>query len=484
VKDFHSMMQLIAPVLVALLISLNASAQADYYIDDTLELNTLGSLEADHAVIAVNSFGDVIIVNHTAANTSAKSVEVNILAPFGSSVADGYKLYNTELLGDPSINIFGVANDTCVKPDAEALGDDTFLVVWSRHDLSDTQFSRIEACKIITRDSNGNLLQQPQIIAPQAGEGVILHDNSAAGDAGFMPDIAVFNNSGSTQAIVVFAQEDARLRAIVNTYRDYSLIAKEIYWPRGSSSPSILLATTIETDIAIDNKNTAPYSGGLVLPDAVLDDGGNLTVVYESYLIAPHNWHLGVSEGSIQLRRYSHQSWTHSLSLLDEIEFTGHDQDGHQRRPMIATSNNDTSNTVAIGWNDAGIGSTAKNRAHFRGVEFYTSAAGHNPPQVVPWDETFGRADDLAYVAMSGRAKLMMTSRRLISRRSLTGAFKLPQQSISYKDFAPAHNHPWRPAIAIHDLSSSRSLSYICYEGPSSSNPLLYSIYFTLQELQ
>jgi hypothetical protein len=473
------MMQFITPVLVALLISLHASAQADYYVEDTLELDTVGSSEADHSIIAVNSFGDVIIVNHTTVGSHSKAVEVNILAPLGSSLADGFKLFNTELLGHPNIQVFGVGNDTCIKPDAEALGDGTFLAVWSRHDLSGTRTSQIEACKIITRDSSGNLLPQIQIIAPQPGEGVIIDNTAIPGEAGFMPDIAAFHNSGSTSAFVVFAHEDGMLRGSTNTFRDYSLIAKRIDWPRGSSSPSILSATTIETDIPFDNQNSMPYSGGMVLPDAVLDDGGNLTVVYESYLIAPHNWHFGPAIGSIQLRRYSQQS----LALLDEIEFRGHHQNSHQRRPMIATSNDDARNLVSIGWNDFGISTVSSHRVHFRGVDFNTSTAGHNPPQVVPWDETFGIADDLANVAMSGQAKLIMVSRRLANSNLLMGRFKLPQQPVSYKDFAPANNHPWRPAMAIYDLPSSRSLSYLSYEGPSSSNPLLYSIYFTIQEL-
>lgn len=479
-KADNRMVQFLLSSLVALLLSLNASAQADYHVGDTIELNTTGLHDADHATIAVNSFGDVIIVNHTQVGQDAKAIELNTLVTLGNTVASGYKQFNTRRVGDPTLNIFGVGNDSCSKPDIEALGDDSFLIVWTRHDLSDTQPSRIEACKIITRDSNGTVRPQIHIVSPRGGEGIILDSTSNAGDSGFMPDIASFKELGSTKAIIVFAHEQSKSSTSTKTYRDYSLIARKIDWPRGSSSPSIHSATTIETDIPFDNKNSTPYSGGIILPDAVLDDGGNLTVVYESYLIAPHNWHFGTAIGSIQLRRYSPQS----LALLDEIEFRGHHQNSHQRRPMIATSNDDAMNMVTIGWNDSSISTTSAHRVHFRRVDFNTSTAGHNPPRVVPWDDTVSSADDLANVAMSGQAKLMMVSRRLPNRNLLMGVFKLPQQSVSYKDFAPANNHPWRPAMAIYDLSSSRSLSYLSYEGPSSSNPLLYSIYFTIQELQ
>jgi hypothetical protein len=479
-KVDNRIVQFVLRSLAVLLLGLNASAQADYHVGDTIELNTIGLDAADHAAIAVNSFGDVIIVNHTQVGQEAKATELNTLVTLGNTMAFGYKLFNTRRVGDPNLNIFGVGNDSCSKPDIEALGDDSFLVVWSRHDLSGTQPSRIEACKIITRDSNGSILPQVDIVTPRRGEGIILDSTSNAGDSGFMPDIASFKELGSTKAIIVFAHEQSKLSTSTSTYRDYSLMARKIDWPRGSSSPSIHSATTIETDIPFDNTNSSPYHGGIILPDAVLDDGGNLTVVYESYLIAPHNWHFGTAIGSIQLRRYSPQS----LALLDEIEFRGHHQNSHQRRPMIATSNDDAMNMVAIGWNDSSVSTTSVHRVHFRRVDFNTSAPGHSPPQVVPWDETFSSSDDLANVAMSGKTGLIMASRHLPNRHSLNGAYKLPQQPVSYKDFAPANNHPWRPAMAIYDLHSSRSLSYLSYEGPSGSNPLLYSIYFTVQELQ
>ena len=186
----NSMMQFLLHALVPLLLSLNASAQADYYLGDTIELNTIGNQSADHAAIAVNHFGDVIIVNHTSVNSMQKAVELNALAPLGEDRSSGFKLFNTRRLGDPTLNIFGVGNDSCSKPDVESMGDGSFLVVWSRHDLSGNQPSRVEACKIITRDIHGSLLPQVQILSTRTGEGILLDDTSNSGEAGFMPDIA------------------------------------------------------------------------------------------------------------------------------------------------------------------------------------------------------------------------------------------------------------------------------------------------------
>jgi hypothetical protein len=475
----NSMMQFLLHSLVPLLLSLNASAQADYYLGDTIELNTIGNQSADHAAIAVNHFGDVIIVNHTSVNSMQKAVELNALAPLGEDRSSGFKLFNTRLLGDPTLNIFGVGNDSCSKPDVESMGDGSFLVVWSRHDLSGNQPSRVEACKIITRHIYGSLMTQVQILTTRTGEGILLDDTSNSGDAGFMPDIASYKGAGVSKAIVVFAHEQSKATSNANTFRDYDLMGKKIHWPRGISSPTLGQLVTLETNIPIDNANTAPYSGGLVLPDAVIDDVGALTIAYESYLISPHQWYFGPPRGSIQLRRYSME-----LSLLDEIEFTGHGLERHQRRPMIATSDKDATNVLALGWNDIDDNSNGVHRAHFRTVTFNENTSGYTTPKVIPWDESFGNKDDMANVAMSGQSRLIMTTRTLPNRKSLNGAFKSGYLPTITKDLAPNSDHPWRPAMSIHDLPDSRSISYLSFEGPATSDPSLYRIHLTIQGLR
>jgi hypothetical protein len=475
----NSMMQFLLHALVPLLLSLNASAQADYYIGDTIELNTIGNQSADHAAIAVNHFGDVIIANHTGVNSMQKAVELNALAPLGETRSSGYKLFNTRRLGDPTLNIFGVGNDSCSKPDVESMGGGSFLVVWSRHDLSGNQPSRVEACKIITRDIHGSLLPQVQILSTRTGEGILLDDTSNSGEAGFMPDIASYKGPGANKAIVVFAHEQSAYTSYANTFRDYDLRGKKVHWPLGSSSPTLGQLVTLETNIPIDNANTSPYFGGLVLPDAVIDDAGALAIVYESYLIAPHQWYFGSPKGSIQLRRYSP-----NLSPLDEISFDGHALERHQRRPMIATSDKDATNMLTLGWNDIDMNGSGAHRAHFRAVTFNGNTSGYTIPQVIPWDESFGNKDDLATVAMSGQSRLVMTTRTLSNRKSLNGAFKSTQLPTTTIDFVPNSNHPWRPAMSIYDLPDSRSITYLSFEGPATSDPSLYRIHLTIQRLQ
>jgi hypothetical protein len=477
-KASNSMMQFLLHALVPLLLSLNASAQADYYVGDTIELNTIGNKSADHAAIAVNHFGDVIVVNHTSINSTRKAVELNALAPLGETRSSGFKLFNTRRLGDPTLHIFGVGNDSCSKPDVESLGDGSFLAVWTRHDISGNQPSRIEACKIITRNIYGSILPQAQIITTRAGEGILLDDTSNSGDAGFMPDIASYKGSSTAKAIVVFAHERSMFSSYTNTFRNYDLRGKKIYWPLGSSAPNLGPLVTLETNIPVDNVNASPYFGGLVLPDAVIDDAGALAIAYESYLISPHQWHFGPPTGSIQLRRYSED-----LSLLDEISFNGHRVERHQRRPMIATSDKDETNMLTLGWNDLDVNNSGAHRAHFRTVTFNENTSGHATPQVIAWDESFGNKDDLATVAMSGQSRLIMTTRTLPNRKSLNGAFKSKSLPTTTRDFVPSSDNPWRPAMSIHDLPDSRSLNYLSFEGPATSDPSLDRIHLTIQRL-
>ena len=472
----NSMMQFLLHALVPLLLSLNANAQADYYIGDTIELNTIGNQSADHAAIAVNHFGDVIIVNHTSVNSRKKAVELNALAPLGETRSSGYKRFNTRLLGDPTLNVFGVGNDSCSKPDVESMGDGSFLVVWSRHDLSGDQPSRVEACKISTRHIYGGLMPQVQILTTRTGEGILIDDTSNYGEAGFMPDIASYKGAGVSKAIVVFAHEQSVYTSSTKTFRDYDLVGKKIHWPLGSSSPTLWPLVTLETNIPVDNVNTSPYSGGLVLPDAVIDDAGALTIAYESYLISPHQWHFGPPRGSIQLRRYSTD-----LSPLDEIEFNGYGLDRQQRRPMIATSDKDATNMLILGWNDLDANNDGNHRAHFRAITFRENSVSNF---VVPWDESFGGKDDMANVAMSGQSRLIMTTRTLPNRKSLNGAFKSTHLPTITKDFAPNSDRPWRPAMSIHDLPNSRSISYLSFEGPATSDPSISRIHLTIQRLR
>ncbi|MBC8369206.1 MAG: hypothetical protein H8E25_04340, partial [Planctomycetes bacterium] len=110
-------MQSLLHALIPLLLCLSANAQeAEYHVDDTIELATMGNGNADHAAIAVNHFGDTVIVNHANVTPTQKAVELNALAPLGMARSDGFKLFNTRQLADPILQFFGVGHAHCSKP--------------------------------------------------------------------------------------------------------------------------------------------------------------------------------------------------------------------------------------------------------------------------------------------------------------------------------------------------------------------------------
>ncbi len=454
------------------------AAQADYYIGDTLELPTLGSRDADHAVIAVNSYGDVIVVNHTSVGAHSKAIEVNILVPAGPGIASGLQLFPTYLLGDPTLDIYQFGGDSCNKPDAEALSDDSFLVVWARHELSNRHPSRIEGCRISTRNSYGVLLAQPIIATKQVGEGYIIDETSTAGAAGFMPDIAPIPGSDQNAALVVFAHEQSSITRPSTTYREYDLRCIKIDWATSSSAPNLGTLATLSTDIPFDNNNSQPYFGGMILPDATIDDGNNLIVAFEEFLIKPHYGYVGDPKGTITVQRFSGSP----LTLIDDIEFSGHRDFRHQRRPMVATSQSDNTNKVMLGWVEKDDSNTIIHRAHFRTFIFNQNGSGYTDMKTLPWDESFGIEDDLPAVAISGRTQFILTSRSFPNKFKLTSAYKSTQSSNRSTQITTSLNYPWRPAAALLDFANF-SMSYICFEGADVHDPNQYKVHLTIQSL-
>ncbi|MDP6963477.1 MAG: hypothetical protein QGF46_04850 [Planctomycetota bacterium] len=453
-------------------------AQADYFIGDTLELPTLANRDADHAVIAVNRYGDVVVANHTSVGMHSKAVEANVITPIGRSATDGFSLHNTILVGDPTLNIFSSGADSCTKPDVEALSDNSFVLVWSRHDLSLQENSRLETCRIFTRDLQGNLLNQPKVIRVQRGEGFVINDTSTSGEAGFMPDIAAFTDSVTNRSFVVYAHEQENRTLHSAQIREYEIRVNKIDWPMRYGAPDIGNTISLESGIPIDNYTASPYNGGLVLPDAVIDDFGHLVVVFEQYVIAPHLGHSGTPHGTIQMRRYL----ASPLSLLDSIEFQGYTPDAHSRRPMIATSDLDSSNDILLSYVDLGDNRDDLHRAHFKKIRFSTSASGHSAPLSLPWDESVGIQDDLPNVAKSGNAQMMISSRTFPNSFKLSSMTSSPSSLISNGRVQTQINYPWRPAAKIFDFNNF-SVGYYAFEGANIYDPSQYKVYFKIQKL-
>ncbi|MFT7517428.1 MAG: hypothetical protein ACI84O_001220, partial [Myxococcota bacterium] len=365
--------------------------------------------------------------------------------------------------------------DSCTKPDAETLGDNSFLVVWSRNELSGNHPSRLEICRILTRDVDGDLLARPVILTESAGIGFVIDDVSEAGQGGFMPDIAALSNSNQDSSCIVYAHEESSYNLFGNTHRSYQLRCRVIDWDLTSSQPDLGAIVTLENGIPFDNLGDYPYPGGMVLPDAVIDDGGNLVVAYEQHSIDALNESI---EGSIQVRRYSKAPF----ELIDRIELHGSVSSRHQRRPMLATSANDHANRLLVSWNEKSNDNSIDKLVHFREIAFHKNTAGHANPVTVPWNSIAGSEDNLAYVAVSARAQMLITSKTLTNGNKLSTLFESVGSPPVSNYINTTLNFPWRPAIALYDFRD-RSLGYFCFEGAPTNAPNQYRIYLKIQEL-
>lgn len=480
------MSHLALTLVLPFLISLPAFAQADYYANDTLELPTLATaqVDSDHAVISVNSYGDVVVVNQATVSGDQKLIEANALSPNGSSNADGFTLHPIMLLGDPALDVLGAGADTCKKPDVEVLGDDSFMVVWSRHDMhvSNQYNSHLEACLITMRDSNGVLYSQPLVTSFLPGQGFLIDDLAKSGNSGLMPDIAALGSSDPRKAYVVYAHETYYQRRAVNTYSEYDLRCATIDWNNmPTTSPRFNQAIeTIESYIPFDNLNAFPYSSGLILPDVVLDDLGNLVVCFEQFVIAPHRLHTGPEKGSIQVRRYQPNSAPSPFAAIDSIELLGNRSYRHQRRPMISSSTADADNTVLIGWSEKDDDLSVRRRAVFKTLSF--SAPGSVQIKTLPWNETFGDQDELPTTAMSGNVKLAAASREFPSANYLFLTYK---NALGGSAMAPADTtvpFPHRSAFVLLDRPNF-TFSYCAFEGDATNSSLQRRIYLLISRL-
>jgi hypothetical protein len=293
-----------------------------------------------------------------------------------------------------------------------------------------------------------------------------------------MPDIAPLPGSNQNAAFVVFAHEQSSITRASTTYREYDLRCIKVDWATSSSAPNLGPLATLSTDIPFDNNNSQPYFGGLILPDATFDDANKLIVAFEEFIIKPHYGYTGNPKGTITVQRFS----SSPLTLIDDIEFSGHRDFRHQRRPMVATSQSDNANKVILGWVEKDDSNTIIHRAHFRSFIFNRDSGGYTNMKTIPWDESFGIEDDLPAVAVSGKTQFLLTSRSFTNKIKLTSAYRSTQGSNTSRQINTPLKYPWRPAAALLDFANF-SVSYVCFEGADVQDPNQYKVHLTIQKL-
>ena len=473
------------PLSLALIVLVLATklsmAQSIYNIGETLELPTTGNFEYDHATLALNEHGDIAIANHTKLSvlTGRRAVEATFLSYLGGGK---FQLHPPIVLGDSTLGIVG--NDDCRKPDIEVLSDGSFMIVWSRHDMDGNQPSRLETARTILRNPvNGSLYSQPLLDCPQSGEGYVLDNNINQGLAGVMPDIAPYLSNMPGRAHVVYAHESGRGHSTNNLLAEFELREVTVDWRHPSQSSNFSTTPVVlEHSIPFDQPSNDLFPGGLILPDAIVDDYGNLVVAWESYIRKGHLSYTGDPKGSIQVRRYASAYSSTPYLEKDRLTFFGRKKENAQRRPTLSTSREDGHNIVTIGWGDIVYTGNQRSRLHFNNIFFQSGTLSNTTVRPIPWNEDTGNKDSMPSVNKTENIVAGFAARTFPNSNQLYYSYREGNNAISENIIQTPLIYPWRLATTIVEDSRANFI-VAAYEGANSKDPEDYKVYLTTQEL-
>ena len=471
-------------VLVFLALAGPLSAQQTFTTGETVELPSMAVGAADHATLAINSFGDAFVANHADTASGGKLVEGTAIANISNHT---YRTSATILLGDPALNLLGA--DTCRKPDVEALEDGSFVVVWPRSDRNQVAPARLEAARIVMRDSNGVLLSTPEVHRAAPGKGYLLDANVTAGDAGLMPDLVWLGGQDPLASAVVYVHERNTTLYPGKQFREYELRCTRIDWSRHPHSPRFLDGPNVLVPrIPMDNPLTDPYHGGLILPDVVLDDSGNLVVAFEDAIVAPHFGYTGPYASHIQVLRFKPFTASNPLRPIDAFALSTSSPEHRTRRPNLSSSREDGSDSISVSYGLQGM-QGALSKIEYKSIDYLAGGiGGHRDPQNAYWIPEPQKPDSLPSVANLGNLRTCFAVRQSQGERKLLSSITHSSGLSGILEVNTPVLYPWRPAVKLANFTmpgSGQDLSFaaICYEGDDTLTPSTYRIYFTYRQL-
>ncbi len=407
-----------------------------------VELDSLGVGAADHATMATNHFGDMVVANQTIHTNGAKMVEATVVTP---RVNGRFSVSAPILIGDPSLGLTG--EDTCRKPDVTALPDGGFVIAFPRSNRLDHHQGQLELVLLRTRDASGDVLAQATVQSPGVGRGYVLDATVNPGDAGVMPDLVRISDNLPAACAVAYATE----RVVTNhqdaVLREYNILLGGIDFARAPGHPEFFITPKIiATRVPWDSNPTYPKVGGLILPDITTDDHGNFVIAWEQFLLAPHLGLTSGSKGHIVLERRSSLFSANPLQRLDRLELEGADLTQQQRRPNLSTSRDDSINLAGLSWIDlANVGDL--DRVQYKLVEFTNDQApGMTPPVEGYWVDAANHPDLHAVPLIGDRFGFNFAARDHGTERQLISSYSRVSGLQSMKVIDMGITFPWRPA--------------------------------------
>lgn len=424
----------------------------------------LPSADNDHATVAINDRGDVFVawqIDRPDLGSSYPIQQVVGVMLERRGAAGWVKPTAAEvmLLGNPENQLLG-PEETCRKPDVVGT-EDGFIVTWPRNipaGAPNAGLAQLEAVMVRRVAGVGAVLD-----APAPGQGYVVDASILSGDAGIMPDLVRLSRDSQLGG-VVYAHETFNS----GSRREYDLRFSLIDF--GVSPPVITGPTVMVADVPMDDSpvSGAP-TGGLVLPDVVQDDFGNLILAYEEYVQAGH---LGSpnDRGSVIVRRFLELNG--ATAMLDEWLYTGANPSNRMRRPNLMSSRRDTANTSSVTWMEAPdlFGPDIESR-HFE-LNF-TGGVGaglvlsqdHVFPNVPAWDSL--------PVPIHARGFRASISVREYPTKDVMAVWAPTSSSQIIQLPSPRTGFPNRPSVDVWEIapygSQDSRILPITYEGPGPS---------------
>ena len=311
------------------------SAQSSFSTFETVELPLLG-FSSDHGTLAMNDSGDIFAAWTRVDNQGNKHVDGVFLPRINTTRWELPDAADILVLGDSSLGLLDPV-DRCFKPDVAAVGDN-FIVAFPRIDPSSLD-ARLEISRIVVVP---NVSATVDSWAP--GQGYVFDNNVDAGRAGLMPDLTRIRKLGfeTDLACVAYAHE----LSAKGIHAAYELRGGMLDF-RSGGMPSFGGRQVLAANVHVDE---APITitGGRVLPDIVEDDHGNIIVAYEQYTMGSEQGAIP-QKGEIVVKRFELVG-SGQFSELETVVLRGARVGPPQRRPNLATTRKDATNTVSLTW--------------------------------------------------------------------------------------------------------------------------------------
>lgn len=471
---FHP--QSFIPFLLLLLATPVAAQQTFSYGQD-VTLPSYAPLGADHATVAVNSFGDSFIAYHTLFGTGRHMVEGMAISSLGGNQFQASSTGHFAL-GNQSLNVLG--EDSCIKPDVVALPDDSFIVSWTRLDHSGSFPARVEMCRIVMRDSLGALLPMTQVIAPQPGVGYVIDADFNAADSGGMIDLMDLED-GTVAG--VYAHQTSRVIDPLSgdTWREYDLRLVRVDWNLDPSDPNFAaLPVALMSGIPFDNPGNRVPLGGQVLPDVVLDDHFHMVLAYEEFWLNGHGGVTGANLGRIVVKRFSGFQSAAPMTEINTNFFTRDPARG-QRRPNLSTSRFDTRNAITLAWGHDDLWYRT-DKILTREITYQGSAAS---VRNLYWANSVLFEDTLPTTVCGANAtRFTLATREYASQNALIVARSAQQDML---EIPTAVAYPLRPSVALLEMPTSGGgidqCLYTTYEGADTRNAADFLIHLVVHQV-